>query len=286
MSDFTVDRLQDWEENLSPVGSPDAAFGLNGGPDDRTEWGLAADKTNGVDLGAAVAGETVGFTRISPASVTAASIQASRPVLAGVDTIPGDISTTVTIGVGGSLTSELDSAGDRDWIAVTLQAGRTYSISLSGSGANAVSDTYLRLMNAAGIQVAFDDDGGAGTNSLLVFTATTTGTYYINAGAYDDALTGEYTVEVNAVKPPSFLDSIDWGTQVSTNVIQVYFAPRGTTYDGVTSLGWNAYEIQQAMLGFQQFENIANVTITRTTNAAVELKVLIDQVREQVQNIE
>ncbi len=134
--------------------------------------------------------------------MTAASIQAPRPVLAGVDTIPGDISTTVTIGVGGSLTSELDSAGDRDWIAVTLQAGRTYSISLSGTGANAVSDTYLRLMNAAGIQVAFDDDGGAGTNSLLVFTATTTGTYYINAGAYDDALTGEYTVEVNAVKPP------------------------------------------------------------------------------------
>ncbi len=66
MSDFTVDRLQDWEENLSPVGSPDAAFGLNGGPDDRTEWGLAADKTNGVDIGAAVAARTVGFTRISP----------------------------------------------------------------------------------------------------------------------------------------------------------------------------------------------------------------------------
>ncbi len=58
-------------------------------------------------------------------------------------------------------------------------------------------------------------------------------------------------------------------------MIQVYFAPRGTTYDGVTSLGWNAYEIQQAMLAFQQFENIANVTITRTTNAAAAEFVLV-----------
>lgn len=275
MPDFTMDQLQDWEFSPAQLPGQSAAYGVDSTRSGDGDWGIAADRTNGTDLGAKVAGEAVSFSEITVDPVKAGVAALDGPVFAGIDTIPGDLSTTVTIAVGGSLTSELNTAGDRDWIAVTLQAGKTYSISMTGTGATPVDDTFLRLMNAAGIEIAFDDDGGTGTNSLITFTATTSGTYYINAGGYNDNRTGGYTVAVNTVAPPSFLDSIDWGTQVSTNSIMVYFAPNGATYDGETSLGWNAYEIQQAMLAFQQFSNVANVTFTRTNNAAQADLVLV-----------
>ena len=130
-------------------------------------------------------------------------------------------------------------------------------------------------MDANGNEVAFDDDGGPGFDSLLIFTAAASGTYYINAGGFGDAEIGEYTVEIEESVPPDFLDSIDWGTQVATNSISVYFAGAGETYDGETSLGWNAYEIQQTMLAFQQFSNVCDVTFTTTSNAAAADFVLV-----------
>ncbi|MAS03190.1 MAG: hypothetical protein CL534_00570, partial [Ahrensia sp.] len=98
--------------------------------------------------------------------------------------------TSATVSVGGSYVGELEAAGDSDWIAVNLVAGQAYTISLSGYGDTPVSDTYLRLFapgsqdRATGTQVAYDDDGGAGYYSSLVYTATTTGTFYIDAASY------------------------------------------------------------------------------------------------------
>ena len=65
---------------------------------------------------------------------------------------------------------------------------------------------------------------------------------------------------VAAPAPPSFLDSITWGTTLPTNAIDVYFAEDGEMFDGKTSVGWGDYEIQQAMLAFEQFSNVADVT--------------------------
>ena len=45
----------------------------------------------------------------------------------------------------------------------------------------------------------------------------------------------------------------------------VYFAPAGETYDGVTSLGWSAYEIQQAMAAFETWADVSNLTFTVTS---------------------
>ena len=65
---------------------------------------------------------------------------------------------------------------------------------------------------------------------------------------------------VAAPAPPSFLDSITWGTTLPTNAIDVYFAEDGEMFDGKTSVGWGDYEIQQTMLAFEQFSNVADVT--------------------------
>ena len=273
--DFVLADLgltDDAPSGLLPEEAP--AFGLSGedGTGDEAESPDAAPDAPDADaeMGPVSAFEAPADDEGIEIEVAAISVRtlSALPVVLAADTIAGDTSTTASIAVGGSFTSQLDTAGDRDWIAVTLEAGKSYAISLTGTGAKAVGDTYLRLMDAAGTEIAYDDDGGPGYNSLLSFTPATSGTYYINAGGYDDQETGRYTVAVNEVEPPDFLDSINWGTQVATNQISVYFAAAGETYDGETSLGWNSYEIQQAMLAFQQFANVCDVSFVRTTNAA------------------
>ena len=59
-----------------------------------------------------------------------------------------------------------------------LDAGTCGVLGASGSG-----DTYLRLIDPFGNEVAFNDDS-CGVLSFLEFTATTTGTYHIHAGCF------------------------------------------------------------------------------------------------------
>ena len=91
--------------------------------------------------------------------------------------VPADTSTTSTIAVGGIVTGVLEVPGDHDWYAITLTAGQSITISLTGSGTMPVSDTYLNLRDAFGNIIAHDDDSGGTLFSKIVFTATSTGTY-------------------------------------------------------------------------------------------------------------
>ena len=118
--------------------------------------------------------------------------------------MPDDyLSTTQTTGavaVGGSATGEIETSKDFDWFAVDLVAGHTYVIGLEGadSGGGALQDPVLRgLYDADGNRIAGarDNDGGAGRDARLTFTAATTGAYYIEARGHLNQ-TGEYTVRV------------------------------------------------------------------------------------------
>lgn len=130
-----------------------------------------------------------------------ASQSGTNPVVyAGAD-IPGDTSTSTTITIGGSLTSELEVVGDTDWIRIELNAGDEITISLYGSGPDALLDPYVRLFDANGAFVAENDDGGSGYNSLLRFVVQTSGTYYIEADAWNQQFAGQYTLEVYETPP-------------------------------------------------------------------------------------
>ncbi len=84
-----------------------------------------------------------------------------------------------------------------DVYSISLTAGETYMISLYGSGASPLADTYLSVYNSSFELVGFDDDGGAGVNSLFTFMADASDTYYIVAEAYPGVgLTGDYTLDV------------------------------------------------------------------------------------------
>ena len=108
--------------------------------------------------------------------------------------------TTGAVEVGGSATGEIETRSDRDWFAVTLEAGRIYRIDLEGSDSRGgtLRDPYLRGVHDADgnlLAVTTDDDGGAGYNSRVFFRAEEAATYYVAAGAYGTRR-GTYTLSV------------------------------------------------------------------------------------------
>ncbi|MFN7166868.1 MAG: M10 family metallopeptidase [Pannonibacter sp.] len=124
------------------------------------------------------------------------SPQSATVVIAG--DVAGNTGSTTVLNIGDSVVSQIESSGDQDWYRVTLVAGVTYQFDLMGTGGDALADPYLELMNASGDQLKFDDDGGTELNSLLRFTPTTSGTYFVNAHGWIDAggatSTGSYTL--------------------------------------------------------------------------------------------
>ena len=131
-----------------------------------------------------------------------------------VDDFEDGTGTSGAVEVGGSAAGEIETGGDRDWFAVTLEAGRTYRIDLKGSstGAGTLDDPYLcGVYDAAGVLLAgtANDNGGAGYNSRVYLRAEYAGAYYVAAGA-DGRGKGTYTLSVTEVPD-------DFGTGTGTS---------------------------------------------------------------------
>nr|VFK63679.1 MAG: pre-peptidase C-terminal domain-containing protein [Candidatus Kentron sp. UNK]VFK70893.1 MAG: pre-peptidase C-terminal domain-containing protein [Candidatus Kentron sp. UNK] len=130
-----------------------------------------------------------------------------------------------------SATSRIDRRYDRDWFRIYLNAGQRVRFDLEGSptGRGSLSDTYLRGIydssgDLAGDDLAdvSDDDGGTSTNSRVTFTASSSGYYYVAAGAFGSN-TGTYRLTATAlgiIPPPSPSDdySASTGTRGRLNL--------------------------------------------------------------------
>ena len=90
------------------------------------------------------------------------------------------------VNAGSTLTGNLETIGDRDWIRVSLVAGSSFTIDLEGqdTGGGTLLDPYLRLYSGSGSLITENDDGGDGANSRLIYIPGSSGTYYIAAGSY------------------------------------------------------------------------------------------------------
>ncbi|SDB16686.1 pre-peptidase C-terminal domain-containing protein [Bauldia litoralis] len=112
------------------------------------------------------------------------------------DDYAGDETTTGVAIVNGTVSGSGEAIGDDDWFAVTLTAGQVYQINLDGI---AGFDPRLNLFDAAGTKVAVNDDIDypAIVDSLLVFSPTATGTYYLSAEAPYN--TGDYDLTIAEV---------------------------------------------------------------------------------------
>jgi serralysin len=115
--------------------------------------------------------------------------------------IPGNSSTTATVTVGSTTNGTLETFGDHDWFRITLTAGESITVTVNGV---TLEDPYLYVRDSAGNLLYENDDINLGTNrnSQLSFTATYSGTYFIDVGAWDEGYTGDYQVVVNTYTPP------------------------------------------------------------------------------------
>ena len=142
------------------------------------------------------------------------------------DSITDDLAVATGTGdaveVGGSATGEIETSGDRDRFAVTLEAGKIYRIDLEGSAtaAGTLDDPYLfgvyQSWTNSIVSGTRLNDGGVGLNSRVYFTAPAHGLYYVTAGAAGDGV-GGYTLSVTDVTD-SFTDDFAAGTGTSGEV--------------------------------------------------------------------
>ncbi|MBO9468055.1 M10 family metallopeptidase C-terminal domain-containing protein [Tropicibacter sp. R15_0] len=195
-------------------------------------------------------------------------------VIEGADA-PSNTGTPYMMAVGDTFEGSL-SLNDNDWVEVSLVAGQSYTLSMSGSsgGGGTLSDSYLYLTNSAGTVIAQNDDGGTGRDSLITFTATATGTYYLVAEAFSpSSQSGTYTLEVQAttVTGPSagtldeladYLTSGYWGGQ------QRSFDTSSNNQITVNITALTAAGQQLARWAFEAWEMVADIDFVETTGSA------------------
>lgn len=164
---------------------------------DNVRWtvgGLTVATTSAGTYVLSVAAAGSGITAVDGGVALAASAsdtwvtQAASLVDAGdtlatagvVATKSGEIRLSGTVG-DGAYTSR-----DVDLYRVTLAAGQTLLVDIDArvlSGGSTL-DSYVRLFNASGKQLAANDDSGGSLDSYLSFRATAAGTYFVGVSGY------------------------------------------------------------------------------------------------------
>ena len=162
------------------------------GPGSSSRVDFTADQDGIYYVSAGATGDGMGYYRLSVAE---------RP-----DDYVGDTDTTGVVAVGGSAVGRLTFVDDRDWFAVTLDAGKTYRFDLEGfsTGAGSLPDPHLRgIYDSNGTLIAgtLNDDGGVAVNSRVDFTPAVGGTYYVSVGG-NRAGEGTYRISVQEQSGP------------------------------------------------------------------------------------
>ncbi|MES1157242.1 MAG: PPC domain-containing protein [Alphaproteobacteria bacterium] len=117
---------------------------------------------------------------------------------------PDNATTTAVLTPGAPISGVLSPAGDKDWFKLTVAPGQLYRIALDGAGADGVKldDPLLILHAADGTELARNDDGPNGLNSLLNYAPQQAGTVYVEARGFGDDAQGAYTLSVTASAIP------------------------------------------------------------------------------------
>jgi Ca2+-binding RTX toxin-like protein len=188
------------------------------------------------------------------------------------DTAPDTIDSAPPVTVGGAhIVSTIDTIGDQDFYRVELQAGHIYDIAqylvTAGPSGTPLADAFLEIYDSNGNLLTSADGGGpntpSGLDALLTFIPQVSGTYFLNARAFDNEAAngttgdyvGDYELFVTDVSDrPSYvpyydldspLHSIDWGSQVDRTSRnpdgQEGPRPTGNAFTGV---GANPYGIE------------------------------------------
>ena len=108
----------------------------------------------------------------------------------GDDDDHGDSAADATaVAIPSTTQGNLEEAGDRDYFRLEVAQSMTLTVQTTGT-----TDTVGSLFDANGVSLDSNDDGGNGTNFLIVRQAAS-GTYYVEVRGYSTR-TGPYTLSV------------------------------------------------------------------------------------------
>ena len=149
---------------------------------------------------------------------------------------PNDSMTDATDATaGGTYTAALCPTTDLDYYMVTSEAGGTISCETNEiSGTSYSTDTYLRLFDAAGTELVYNDDGGDGYTSLISYDVTTAGNYYfeVSVSSYAAGDVFDYSADVTNEAAPTYFPSYTvyrGGVSIATDVDVTVYQDAGLT---------------------------------------------------------
>ena len=140
----------------------------------------------------------------------------SAPVTAYTDDCASGTTNPCSITVGNAATGRInvhDTVADRDWFAAWLMQGQMYRFEVKGREASdsggTLADPELSVYTPSGTLVtgATNNDGGVGSNPLLLFTPDSTGGYHVEVGEHGGDEIGTYTVVAAIEMSPRFVGS-------------------------------------------------------------------------------
>jgi len=118
------------------------------------------------------------------------------------DNILGTIATTSVLIVNGAAgTGTIEIAGDQDWFRISLTSGVQCLFALSNAGN---LNPLLRLLDATGNLIASNDDSNGSTGSLILYTPSISGDFYLSAQGSGTS-TGNYSMTAKTITTPTLI---------------------------------------------------------------------------------
>ncbi|ARU57525.1 hypothetical protein OLMES_3490 [Oleiphilus messinensis] len=197
------------------------------------------------------------------------------------DDYAGSTATSGVVLVGDTAAGRIETVGDTDWLAVDLDQGTTYYLTVNSSYLDKVG---LRLLDGSALELGADLNGDADGNALVGYTPDLTGTYYLEIfDASGDFPVGPYTVAAALSGTTDDAGSAP-GTAVNLAIDgsvngQIEIAGDRDWY-GVTLEQWNTYALRVEsaeldMLGLRLFDSSGNTVIDSDIQEAGETEALI-----------
>ena len=140
--------------------------------------------------------------------------------------IPGDTSTTATLSIGESVTSDHTNSGGTidlyDYFAMSLIANNTYEINLEGSSTQAgtLDLPLLQIYDQNNGYLTGDFGGGVGNNAKVLFTPTSTATYFA-ASKGGANFEGTYKISLSLISSDTKIMTSSQDILISSSITDV-----------------------------------------------------------------
>ncbi|HEY2880948.1 MAG TPA: PPC domain-containing protein, partial [Pirellulales bacterium] len=136
------------------------------------------------------------------------------------------------------LSGTIDPAGDVDLYKVHLNFGDTLTADIDAATTGSSLDSYLRVFDSAGVEVANNDNDGSTTDSLISFQAQADGDYYVGVSDFVNSqysidntdnrfgvFTGDYQLKLTIDAVPDAGDTLGTATTLSLDPLTAKTLP-------------------------------------------------------------